>query len=201
MGTGKILSVRNSVVDPYTFQILMNWMSTFGITQPISPSFRANKWESLSPLPQKKGDLVCRFFNERLVVVGGMGAESMEVLPQVRWWRSFLPGIIAVFCWLGYCDWTVNFHSSGFCRMPRLRSRLRFVVSSWKVGSAQIFDGRHALSSYELKSRVRQKTKIICLWGTRTRWTLKRRRYRLFLNFRSAFFTSLNCCNTLLVLL
>jgi len=44
---------------------------------------RANKWEDLAPLPQKKGDLVCRFFNDKLVVAGGMGAESMEVLPQV----------------------------------------------------------------------------------------------------------------------
>ena len=46
--------------------------------------FRANKWEDLAPLPQKKGDLVCRFFNDKLVVAGGMGAESMEVLPQVH---------------------------------------------------------------------------------------------------------------------
>ena len=44
---------------------------------------RANKWEILSPLPQKTADLVCTFFNDRLVVVGGMGAESMEVLPKV----------------------------------------------------------------------------------------------------------------------
>ena len=54
---------------------------------------RANKWEGLAPLPQKKGDLVCRFFNDRLVVVGGMGTESMETVPQVI--RQFVE-IIAI---------------------------------------------------------------------------------------------------------
>jgi len=63
-----------------------------GLSHPASEGFsnelqafdiRANKWEGLAPLPQKKGDLVCRFFNDRLVVVGGMGTESMETVPQV----------------------------------------------------------------------------------------------------------------------
>ena len=60
-------------------RFLIVYPSTFPL-----PFYSANKWEDLAPLPQKKGDLACRFFNGQLVVAGGMGAESMEVLPQVN---------------------------------------------------------------------------------------------------------------------
>lgn len=64
-----------------------------GLHQPATKGFandfnvfdiRANQWDSLSPLPQKKGDLVCEWMGDQLLVVGGMGAESPEAVPTVH---------------------------------------------------------------------------------------------------------------------